>query len=93
MREQPLGADSWITRSTSPQSMPRSSVEVQITAFSSPRAIAASTLRRCSAAMLPWCRAMGRFLSLISHSFWNANSACQRVLTKTSAVRAVSMAA
>ena len=49
MREAPLGEASWITRSTSPQSMPRSSVEVQTTARSSPRAIAASTLRRCSA--------------------------------------------
>ena len=31
MREAPLGEASWMTRSTSPQSMPRSSVEVQTT--------------------------------------------------------------
>ena len=86
MRDEPLGADSWMTRSTSPQSMPRSSVEVQTTARSPPRPMAASTLRRCSAAMEPWCSAMGRPSSLISHSFWKANSACQRVLTKTSEV-------
>ena len=82
-----MGAASWMTRSTSPQSMPRSSVEVQTTARSSPRAIAASTLRRCSAASEPWCRAMGRLSSFSRHSSWKANSAWQRVLTKTSAVR------
>ncbi len=37
MREAPLGEASWMTRSTSPQSMPRSRVEVQTTARSSPR--------------------------------------------------------
>ena len=52
-RDDPLGAAIWITRSTSPQSMPRSSVEVQTTARRSPRAIAASTLRLCSAASEP----------------------------------------
>ena len=45
-RLDPLGAPTWITRSTSPQSMPSSSVEVQTTARSRPSAIAASTLRR-----------------------------------------------
>ena len=44
----PFGAPTWMTRSTSPQSMPRSSVEVATTARSEPAAIAASTLRRCS---------------------------------------------
>ncbi len=43
----PFGAPTWMTRSTSPQSMPRSSVEVATTARSVPAAIAASTLRRC----------------------------------------------
>jgi hypothetical protein len=42
----PFGAPTLTTRSTSPQSMPRSSVEVQTTARSFPAAIAASTLRR-----------------------------------------------
>ncbi len=87
IRAAPFGAASWMTRSTSPQSMPRSSVEVQTTAFSSPRAMAPSTLRRCSAARLPWCRAIGRLSSLIFHSSWNANSAWKRVLTKISVVR------
>ena len=32
----------------------------------------------------PWCRAMGRLSSLSPHSSWKANSACKRVLTKTS---------
>ena len=50
----PLGAPTCTTRSTSPQSMPRSSDEVQTTARSWPRAIAASTRRRCSTARLPW---------------------------------------
>jgi len=53
MREAPFGEASWMTRSTSPQSMPRSSVEVQTTARSAPLAIAASTLRRCSGASEP----------------------------------------
>ena len=44
----PFGAPTWMTRSTSPQSMPRSRVEVATTARSEPSAIAASTLRRCS---------------------------------------------
>ena len=88
MREAPLGEASWMTRSTSPQSMPRSRVEVQTTARSSPRAMAASTLRRCSAASEPWCRAIGRLSSFSRHSSWKANSAWKRVLTKTSAVRA-----
>ena len=42
------GAPMQITLSTAPQSMPRSSVEVQTTARKAPLAIAASTLRRCS---------------------------------------------
>lgn len=87
IRDAPLGLASWITRSTSPQSIPRSSVEVQTTARSSPRAIAASTFRRCSAARLPWCRAIGRLSSFSRHSSWNANSAWNRVLTNTSAIR------
>ena len=45
----PFGAPMLTTRSTSPQSMPRSSVEVATTALSAPAAMAASTLRRCSA--------------------------------------------
>jgi hypothetical protein len=88
IREAPFGAASWMTRSTSPQSMPMSRVEVQTTARISPRAIAASTLRRCSAARLPWCRAMARPSSFSFHSSWNANSAWKRVLTKTRAVLA-----
>ena len=42
-----------------------------------PRAIAASTLRRCSAASEPWCRAIGRLSSFSRHSSWKANSAWQ----------------
>ena len=42
----PFGAPTLMTRSTSPQSMPRSSVEVATTALSVPAAMAASTLRR-----------------------------------------------
>ena len=53
MRDAPFGAPTWITRSTSPQSMPRSRVEVQTTARSLPAAIAASTLRRCSTSSEP----------------------------------------
>ena len=41
------------TRSTSPQSMPRSSVEVQTTALSRPAAIASSTRRRCATSSEP----------------------------------------
>ncbi len=36
IRDAPFGEASWITRSTSPQSMPRSSVEVQTTALQRP---------------------------------------------------------
>src|SRR6185437_13638184 len=43
----PLGAPTLKTRLTSPQSMPRSSVEVHTTARSLPATMAASTLRRC----------------------------------------------
>ena len=49
----PFGAPTLMTRSTSPQSMPRSSVEVQTTARSLPATIAASTLRRCATSSEP----------------------------------------
>ena len=47
-REAPFGAPTLMTRSTSPQSMPRSSDEVATTARSRPAAIASSTVRRCA---------------------------------------------
>jgi hypothetical protein len=49
----PFGAPTLMTRSTSPQSMPRSSVEVATTAFRVPAAMAASTLRRRAASSEP----------------------------------------
>ena len=52
-REAPLGAPTLMTRSTSPQSMPRSSEEVHTTACSRPAAIAASILRRWAASSEP----------------------------------------
>ncbi len=55
-----LGAPTWITRSTSPQSMPRSSDPVHTTARSAPAAIACSTRSRCSRARLPWWMPIGR---------------------------------
>ena len=58
-RDTPFGAPTWITWSTPPQSMPRSSEEVATTARSLPAAIAASTRRRCSTSRLPWCSAIG----------------------------------
>ena len=82
----PFGAPIWTTRSTSPQSMPRSSVEVQTTARSLPAAIAASTLRRWPASSEPWWRAIGRPSVLIRHSSWKISSAWLRVLTKSSAI-------
>ena len=45
-RLEPFGAPILMTRSTSPQSTPRSRVEVETTALSLPSAMAASTLRR-----------------------------------------------
>ena len=65
MRLAPLGAPTCTTRSTSPQSMPRSRVEVQTTACSLPATMALSTLRRCSTASEPWCSAMARPSSLM----------------------------
>jgi hypothetical protein len=64
----PLGAPTCTTRSTAAQSMPRSSDDVATTARKLPAAIAASTLRRCSTARLPWCSAMGRLSSFSRHS-------------------------
>ena len=43
---------------------------------------------RASRESEPWCRPMGRLSSFIAQSAWNTISACARVLTKTSAVRA-----
>ena len=83
----PFGAPTCSTRSTAAQSMPRSSDEVATTARSPPRAMAASTLRRCSGARLPWWRAIGRLSSFSRHSAWNTSSACARVLTNSSVVR------
>ena len=80
----PFGAPTLMTRSTSPQSMPRSSVEVHTTALSVPAAMAASTLRRRAASSEPWCSAIGRLSSLMRHSSWNISSAWLRVLTNTS---------
>ncbi len=77
----------WITRSTSPQSMPRSRVEVQTTA-----AQIAPRHRRFDLAPLRRRRASrdaarsARSSSLMRHSSWNSISAWLRVLTKTSAV-------
>ena len=45
-RETPLGAPTWITWSTPPQSIPKSSDDVATTARNRPSDIAASTLRR-----------------------------------------------
>ena len=52
-RDTPFGAPTWITWSTPPQSMPRSSEDVATTARRSPRAIAASTRRRWARSRLP----------------------------------------
>ena len=86
MREAPFGAPTLTTRSTSPQSTPRSSVEVHTTALSLPSPIAASTRRRCATSSEPWWRAIASPSSLRSQSAWNTASACMRVLTKTSVV-------
>ena len=86
MREAPFGAPTLTTRSTSPQSTPRSSVEVHTTALSLPSPIAASTRRRCPTSSEPWWRAIASPSSLRSQSAWNTASACMRVLTKTSVV-------
>jgi hypothetical protein len=61
-----FGAPTWITRSTSPQSMPRSSEPVQTTARSWPAVIAASTFSRCARSRLPWWMPMGSPSSLAS---------------------------
>ncbi len=82
-RETPFGAPTWITWSTPPQSMPRSSEDVATTARSRPSAIAASTRRRCSRSRLPWWIAIGSVSALIRHSAWNSSSPCARVLTNT----------
>ena len=52
-REAPFGAPTLMTRSTSPQSTPRSSDDVHTTARRRPAAIAASTLRRCATSSEP----------------------------------------
>ncbi len=91
-RLDPFGAPTLTTRSTSPQSMPRSSVEVHTTALSRPAAIASSTRRRWLASSEPWWRAIGRPSSFKSHSAWKVNSAWARVLTKTSVMRGASNA-
>jgi hypothetical protein len=52
-REAPFGAPILMTRSTSPQSTPRSSEEVQTTPRSLPAAMASSTLRRWATSSEP----------------------------------------
>ena len=52
-REEPFGAPTLITRSTSPQSTPRSSEEVHTTARKRPALMASSTLRRCATSSEP----------------------------------------
>jgi hypothetical protein len=85
-RELPLGAPIWTTRSTSPQSMPRSRLAVATSPRSLPAAIAASTLRRASTARLPWWMPIGSAWSLTAHKSWKISSARLRVLQKTSVV-------
>ena len=89
IRLAPFGAPTLTTRSTSPQSMPRSRVAVQTIARSWPAAIAASTRRRCCASREPWWMAIGSASSLSRHSSWKVYSAWRRVFTKTSVVRCV----
>ncbi len=86
-----MGAPTWITWSTPPQSMPRSSEEVATTARSDPAAIAASTRKRCASSRLPWWMAIGRVSSLSRHSSWNSNSDWARVLTNTMVMPAARM--
>ena len=81
-----MGAPIWMTRSTVPQSMPRSSEEVATTAFKAPRAIAASTLRRCSGTRLPWWMPIASLSSLSRQRPWKTISAWALVLTKTMVV-------
>ena len=85
-RRLPLGAPIWMTRSTSPQSMPRSRLAVATSPRSLPAAIAASTLRRASTARLPWWMPIGSALSLTAHRSWKISSARLRVLQKTRVV-------
>ena len=81
-RDEPLGAPIWMTRSTSPQSTPRSRLAVQTRARSRPSAIAFSTLRRASSASEPWWIPIGRCCSLTAHRSWKISSARLRVLQK-----------
>ena len=85
-RELPFGAPIWTTRSTSPQSIPRSRLAVATSPRSLPAAIAASTFRRASTDKLPWWMPIGRPCSFSSHSFWKISSARPRVLENTSVV-------
>src|ERR1044072_8895696 len=75
-----------MTRSTSPQSTPRSRLAVQTRARSRPDATAASTLRRASIDSEPWWIPIGRFSSLTAHRSWKISSARLRVLQKTRVV-------
>ena len=85
-RELPLGAPIWMTRSMSPQSMPRSRLAVATSARSLPSAIAASILRRASTARLPWWMPIGSAWSFTAHRSWKISSARLRVLQNTSVV-------
>ena len=82
----PLGAPTWMTSSTSPQSIPSSSADVVTIARNNPLAIMFSVLWRCSLLSAPWYNAIGRFWSLTSHNPWKINSAWARVFTNTNAV-------
>ena len=86
-RATPLGEPICNTRSTGRKSTPRSRLEVQTTALSSPLLRPSSTHSRTSRSSEPWCSAMvpahsGRASSIA----WYQISDCERVLVKTSVV-------
>ena len=66
-RDDPFGAPIWITQSTSPQSSPRSRLDVATSARSRPSAIAVSARWRASRSRLPWWIAIGSPRSLTFH--------------------------
>ena len=80
------GEPIWQTRSMSPMSMPSSSDEVAISAFSSPAFSRVSALRRCSFDRLPWWQATCS-APMRSARKRVARSARRRLLTKMSVVR------